>query len=43
GAGLSARMTLQQAKAIRKKFKLGKSMRLAIPDNKTGKISYSDF
>ncbi len=43
GAGLSARMTLKQAKAIRKKFKLGKSMRLAIPNNKTGEITYSDF
>ena len=43
GAGLSARMTLKQAKAIRKKFKLGKSMRLAIANNKTGEITYSDF
>lgn len=43
GAGLSAKMTLKQAQNIRKKFKLGKSMRLAIPNNKTGKISYSDF
>ena len=43
GAGLSARMTLKQAKAIRKKFKLGKSMRIAIPNNKTGEITYSDF
>lgn len=43
GAGLSGEMTLKQAQNIRKKFKLGKSMRRATPNDKTGKISYSDF